>query len=382
MIERFDALIHKIYDGCTNPSAWQSIVGAIADYLGAEKGLLLTPLTAGAAGFTFPHSIAPSNIALWATRYQPDDIWAKRLVERGLAREGNVVFGHELIADEELRDSVWYREFLSRMNIFHLITGTVYGADNSDVPITTASFFRGPDSPSFDERQRESLQMIVPHLSRALGVMFKLRDAEFRVAASLHALTQIRHGILLLNESGGVEFVNDAAEQILRREDGLRLTRESATRRLTADSPIARAALEEVLRKNLSAPAAAAAHFAQAILVRRTRGGASYAVQVSYLPESNPYRSASAAPRAVVFIKDDSVTSRLEPDLLQQSYGLTQAEARAALALCDGGGLNAVAAHLNIKLNTLKTHLKNIYFKTSVDNRASLTRLLLSLSVV
>src|SRR5262245_33696725 len=117
MLERFDALLHKIYEGCTDTTAWPGIVGAIADHLGAEKGLLLTPLTAGADGFTFPHGIEQNNIALWATRYLRDDVWARRLVERNLSNEGNVVFGHELVADSELRDSVWYREFLSRMNI-------------------------------------------------------------------------------------------------------------------------------------------------------------------------------------------------------------------------------------------------------------------------
>jgi DNA-binding CsgD family transcriptional regulator/PAS domain-containing protein len=382
MIERVSALIHTIYEGCTDPAAWPRITGKIADQLEAEKGILLTPLTAGADGFAFPHGIAPSNMELWATRYQPDDMWVRRLVDRGLANEGSVVLGNELVTDEELRDSVWYREFLSRMNIFRLITGTVFGAGDPDIPVTSASLFRSIDAPPFDEHHRALLKLLVPHMSRSLGVMFKLRDAEFRVAASLHALERIRHGILLLNESGRVIFVNDAADRILQRGDGLRLVRDSAAPpKLTADCPTARAALEQALRINVDSPAADTRHFAQAILARRTTGGASYALQISYLPESNPYRAGSATPHAVVFIKDDLLASRPDPTLLQQSYGLTQAEARAALALCDGGNLDAVATQLNIKVNTLKTHLKSIYVKTSLDSRAALTRLLLSLAI-
>ncbi len=76
-------------------------------------------------------------------------------------------------------------------------------------------------------------------------------------------------------------------------------------------------------------------------------------------------------------IGDDAPRSGLPATGLR---GLTQAEARAALALCDGDSLEAVAIQLNVKLNTLKTHLKSIYAKTSVDNRAALTKLMLSLA--
>ncbi len=123
-----------------------------------------------------------------------------------------------------------------------------------------------------------------------------------------------------------------------------------------------------------------APHFAQSVLIRRPSGSASFAVQVSFLPETNPYRLGSRTPRAIVFIKDGTLASQPEPLLLQRVYGLTPAEARAAVALCDGGSLEAVAAQLNVKLNTLKTHLKSIYMKTSADNRAALTKLMLSLA--
>ena len=198
----------------------------------------------------------------------------------------------------------------------------------------------------------------------------------------MHGLNQIRHGVLLLDDSGAVRFANEVAERILQQQDGLRLkARIGSLGTLSADDPVARAALEGALRSNLHTLATDARHFAHAIPVRRPSGLANYAVQVSYLPESNPYQSGLLVPRAVVFIKDGALVAQPEPAFLQRLYGLTQAEARAALALCDGGSLDAVAAQLNVRLNTLKTHLKNIYVKTSVDSRAALTKLMLSLSV-
>jgi DNA-binding CsgD family transcriptional regulator len=382
MLQRFNALVHQIYEGATDISAWAGIVSALADHLDAEKGLLLTPFDPpGKGGFIFPHGIGQQHIELWKSRYLPEDLWARRMAERNLFYEGNVILGRDIATNEELLASTWYREFLSEMDIFQFITGIVFGTGRADVPSTGCPFYRGVNAQPFEEEHRERLRLLVPHISRSLGVMFKLRDAEFRIAASLQALDRIRQGILLLDEKGGICFANSTAEHIFRQEDGLKLSgATTAHRTLDTDDPLARAALDRALQSGVSLPETDATHFAQTVLIRRPSGSTSYAVQVSYLPETNPYRLGAQTPRAIVFIKDGTFISQPEPDLLQRVYGLTPAEARAALALCDGGSLDTVAAQLNVKLNTLKTHLKSIYTKTSADNRAALTKLMLSLS--
>ena len=382
MLEPFNTLVHQIYEGATNPSAWSRIISALAEHLDAEKGLLLTPFNApDNGGFIFPHGVSQQHIALWKSRYLPEDLWARRIRERNLAFEGNVILGRDIVTDEELLESKWYREFLVEMDLFQFIGGIALEWGRPDVPSTACAFYRGVNSPPFDEEHRGRLRALMPHISRAMSVMFTLRDAEFRITASLQALDRIRQGILLLDAAGAVCFANSTAERILQQQDGLKLTvSDGAVRMLDADDPLAQSTLERALRASVSTPDAEASQFAQTVLVRRPSGSISYVVQVSYLPETNPYHFDSRTPRAIVFIKDGTLLSQLEPRLLQRLYGFTPAEARAALALCDGGSLDTVAAQLNIKLNTLKTHLKSIYLKTSTDSRAALTKLMLSLA--
>ena len=51
-LDRFSVLVEKIYEGCTDPTAWPDILTSVAEHLGAEKGLLLTPLVRpGEGGF-------------------------------------------------------------------------------------------------------------------------------------------------------------------------------------------------------------------------------------------------------------------------------------------------------------------------------------------
>lgn len=118
MLERFSALVHKIYEGATDPSAWPGIVAAVADSLEAEKGLLMTGFVPpDKGGFIFPHGISQDHIVLWATRYQSADLWSRRTAERGFLHEGNVVIGQDLTTEAELLESQWYQEFLSRMTV-------------------------------------------------------------------------------------------------------------------------------------------------------------------------------------------------------------------------------------------------------------------------
>ncbi|MBX3247120.1 MAG: hypothetical protein KF901_08070 [Myxococcales bacterium] len=70
-----------------------------------------------------------------------------------------------------------------------------------------------------------------------------------------------------------------------------------------------------------------------------------------------------------------------EPDrrsatlLLQERLGLTRTEARVATRLADGHALAAIAAELNIADATVRTHLRNIFRKTSTGRQAELVAL-------
>jgi len=46
----------------------------------------------------------------------------------------------------------------------------------------------------------------------------------------------------------------------------------------------------------------------------------------------------------------------------------------------EGGTTVEVAEHLGVSVHTLKSHMKSIYAKTNVEDRARLVKLLLSLS--
>ena len=58
--------------------------------------------------------------------------------------------------------------------------------------------------------------------------------------------------------------------------------------------------------------------------------------------------------------------------MLTALSGLTTAEARVALAVADGGALDAIASELGVYLHTVRKHLSNAYDKTGMRSQAAL----------
>lgn len=57
--------------------------------------------------------------------------------------------------------------------------------------------------------------LLLPHISRALGVAQRLRGADLKVAACLTALDKLQAGVLLIGRNRAVSFANRAARHLL-----------------------------------------------------------------------------------------------------------------------------------------------------------------------
>ena len=82
----------------------------------------------------------------------------------------------------------------------------------------------------------------------------------------------------------------------------------------------------------------------------------------------------------IVFVTDPTRVELPEPELLQKYLGLTPAEARVTWALVQGGSYQDVATSMGVSEETIRTQVRSTYAKTRTGDKASLTRLVLSLS--
>lgn len=382
-LSRLSSLIDLIYQGATAMNRWQEVLPAIANWLDSRTGLLFTPLhTPEQGGFQMVHQIPQSALELWNTKYAGQDLWTNNAVARGLVVEGNILLGQELVPQGELIASHFYQEFLSRLNIAHLLTGIVFGIGPESIA-TICSFHRFEDEEPFSESQKEKLSLLVPHISRALGVMFRLRDAEFKVASTLAALDRLPIGVLLFGTDGGVTFANSLAKSILDQQDGLRLRNRPGlgdSADVLASDHSFQNLLDEAIREAISPDILSTRHFSRAVAITRPSGRASFLLNFSSLPASNEFGMGWDAPRAIVFISDSATPIKLNNELLKSAYGLSAAEIRVAELVADGFSLQEIAKQHGRSVNTIKTQLKQIYEKTGTNSRARLVKLLIALA--
>lgn len=372
-------LVERIYDAALSPAQWAPALAEVVRYVGGSKGLIFTPLTApGAGGFAVSCAIPESMLAQWGTHYVQHDVWAQAGIEKGAYTDGNVVLDTELVPERQFLQSVVYRELLQPVGIARLCCGVVFGDEDRSLVPTVCSVFRDLPEPAFGAAERARLQLILPHLSRAFGVTYRLRDAEFRTATTLAALDRIRAGVVLLDGARQALHANAAARRCLEAGDGLSLG--AAPRcALRADDPGAQAAIERALAACASPGALDVPHFSQAVHVPRRSGRRSYALQFAPLASGNEFNPGGRAARAIVFVNDPDQSIALDAGMLRRLFRLTPAEVQLAERLVAGDTAGEVAARRGVSEATARTQLRSIFEKTGTRRQAELVKLLVSL---
>ena len=382
-LRQFGQLIDRIYEGSTDPGAWQEATRSISEWIGSSTCAILTPThTPEMGGFNISYGLSPLLNEMWATKFAAQDIWAIRAIERKLVIPGNVLRDQQLVTEDEFLASPWSRDFLAPAGFGRILTGIVFaGPENRDIPVVV-SCLRPFDRP-YSEQDAEKLSLLVPHISRAVGVMFRLRDAEFHVATSRMALDQLPHGVLLFSDDGGVSFANRTVRRILEIGDGLRLRQRPDDKDLSdlvAGDRRQQEALDEAIRESIAPDLLSTRHFARAISVSRPSGLAPFVLNFSSLGHANEFGVGHHAPRAVAFLNDSASLCRIDAGLLKSAFGLSGAEACIAELIANGSSNEEIAYARNITVNTVKTQLRHIYEKTGTSSRARLIKLLLNLT--
>lgn len=327
-----------------------------------------------------PWHAEKKGLIRWATKYIAHDVWSQSALRKGLWRDGNVVTDEDLLPQDDLRASVFYKEFLNPMGVARLCTGANF-SDAPGLTATTLSIYRSPDDPAFGLHDRELMRLLVPHFSRSLGLMHRLGLARQQVASLRAALDRPSVGVFLLDAALAVRFANAAAQQVLARGDGLH--RDAHGRLHGRGRPGAGAGrrLEHWLADLVALPATQRPGFGDVFKLQRSQADAHYSVQCCTLAPEDPLLLGEGV-HHIVFVTDPRQVELPAPADLQAQLGLTPAECRVTRGLARGDSYKAVADTLGIGEETVRSHVKSIYAKTRTHNKAGLTRLVLSLAKV
>jgi DNA-binding CsgD family transcriptional regulator len=174
-------------------------------------------------------------------------------------------------------------------------------------------------------------------------------------------LEKIDRGVVLLDARGAVLDANSIARQVLTNGNGLLLR----NGRFTFADPDTD---ERFTRLLDSAGRAEGKSRVIAARVKRAGSATCRALVSPIMVEDG----ASNAVAFIVVIYAPSEERAIAPEVLLEIYGLTRAQADVARRLYAGLSVEETATELKLSLNTVRTHLKQIFSKCEVQSQAEL----------
>ena len=388
LLDSFSEVVDGIYAAALKPSLWPSALGRIAKLHGCPAVHLLTPVIAPAqGGLVCSHGFSADEIDFW-TRQALAPSTAPREGAFSSLREGHVFLSDEVSPGVDLESTFFYLDYLRRVGVGSgsYCAGVVFDGSRRDLVATSCALFHGSEGRAFTVQDKNLHRLTIRHLSRALGTMYRLRDAEMKVAASMAALDGLATGVVLLGERGNALFANKSAMRVLAAGDGIRLRtgslRGDEMGWLSAAQPDDQRRLEEGIREACAASVFPRTHFSTGVAIRRSGGRHPLLVQLAALAPENDFLVGRSNACAIAFIGEPDRIPRLDVSLLARAFGLTHAECLLAQELVAGRGLHAAARELGISANTAKTQLQSIFQKTHTSRQAELARLLMGAASV
>lgn len=385
-LTRLSDLIGLIYEGATDPFRWtKDILPSLAQYFQVPDCLLFTPTHAPKdGGYAFMYGRPQELHDRYTSKYQNEDPLVKAALEKNLIVEGNVMLGDELVPRKQWLESKLYTEcFSSHPNIAQVMTSVVFGLENTHSMLSAFTLCRSLHHPDFGEEDVARLRLVLPHISRSLGVMQRLRSAELAVASSLATLDRLPSGVLLLDGSGTVTFANRSAQHMLEVRNGLhlrKLSQATGLGDLVAQSASDSRAINDAISATLRRDPYDTPHFSKSVVVAHSSGLTSYTLQFSALGDQNEFGGNGGAFAAIIFIADGLQKMDIDPTALQSVYGLTVAEARVAIALLEFASAKEVADVMGVSHHTVRTQIRQVYAKLGVDTRTRFFKLMLGLA--
>jgi DNA-binding CsgD family transcriptional regulator len=82
----------------------------------------------------------------------------------------------------------------------------------------------------------------------------------------------------------------------------------------------------------------------------------------------------------VLFVTKASFESTAASDLIRKIFRLTPSETRVMLAIVEYGSIPEASRHLDVAESTVKTHLSQVFVKTSTHRQADLVKLIAAFS--
>ena len=291
--------------------------------------------------------LPPEAMTRYYEQYYRADASAFSKAYLRLAAASDAVSFRTISAEE--KDGEYYREVLSQLGVGHVMYGIVRSKENGREPIGQLSLYRGVDDAPFDAADAEALRDVMHYLGHAL-----VASPYTQVTAPSEQIAE--EAMAVLDADGNLLFADDAWMRLSRLARG-----EPISPRQSREEP---KALREFLRGVVIAARAA---------------------KMSLHVVNSPWGQFAFRHHSLDGVGGGKATALVLSRLATESVRMTEGASRLELsaqqrevALMVALGLtNAeMAEKLGVSVNTAGYHVKQVFMKLGVHERADVARML------
>ena len=359
--------ITDLYDAAMEPHAWQGLIARLATVLGGQTMAFWVEDHGQRREWVCTNPVEAQ--AMYQQYYYALDPYATAAARRP---QMAALLGQELVPPQVVQASEYYHDYGVPFGVCHVMGATAPLHTSADALLVVA-VHRPRETQAFTAVERQHLNLLLPHLQRAVQLRQRLGVLEAQVETGFAALDALSLGVVVVAADSTMVFANAAAEALTREDEGLRL----GGRRdgLSAEQPLEAQALRGLVH--------AVTHGGAGGMLRVTRRTQPpLAVLVAPLPARLHPATALAPALALVLITEPADSPVLAERALQQLFALTMAEAGVALALVAGRSAEEIAGERGVSLPTVRTQIRQILAKTEASHLRDLGRLLAGLPTV
>ncbi len=346
--------VEMCYDAIAVPQQWTGALDNLAHSLGADACQVMPHVISQrpfgrvrSTGAWRIHELWNRNLD-WATAvYEPR---GEQFVQQGFRS----LLQSQLFSDDEIDHSRFHQEIARPAGCLHWACGIFH----VEGKVWCMPFHRS--SAPFDATVLDPIAEVAGRMAHVVSLAEKIS----RAGAENEVVTMESAGCaaLLIDQHGRVNRINRLAESLFCNEFGIR------NGRLWTASSSSLERLNHFMAEIEHAKSILGPLPAPVIIARRNMPW----LLIEAMPVTSASNDIFAGCRAILVVSDLSRPTLTDAALLSIVFGLTGAEARLAVAICEGNTLNSAAARFGVSHLTLRSQLKTIFAKTGSRRQAEL----------
>jgi DNA-binding CsgD family transcriptional regulator len=360
-----DDLIYRVHAAGDSDDAWHSVLAQIRERFHVRWAALARHSFATREGFALYS--APRDLALSSalSDYASRNPW---FLSSDDYREGRVMAGDELLINRELVKTDFYRGLMLPHGLYHRLCGVIA---RRNTLVYYLDLHRGRDEPRFGPRERHAIAALLPHLTLALNLRWRLREADDMTRALKRILNVHARVAMLVDSNANIVFRGDESEEAPENTTGLRV----AQGRLVAATQVDDRALQEAIVRATHPSADANDRTTQVLSL--CASGQSRPGIVSVRAAGSVFSAELGEMQRLAIVR--ALNAPSEDDhadcALVRQFGLSPAQARMSSLIVTGHSIASAAHELHVSENTARSHLKQIFQKTDTHSQMELVHL-------